>query len=631
MANNERIYGDLVEQTWHTTNCDDSLWKQAMIQSLEVKMLPVLNPWKLAPRPIPMLPEIPKRFSGPTKCSRPTELQAWKRFLSEDIALPVPANAVTVVDIDASVLTTGFLSLKFRAGAGSKIRVLCSEGYENDLGVDKSPFPLPRGKADRSNHESGRLYGTEDFYIVGDISKENVFEPFWFRTFRYIQLEIICGNEDLILLGFQFRETHYPLEISTSIEASSPEMESMWNISLRTLKNCMHETYEDCPFYEQNQFASDARLQMLFTYTLSSDDRLARKTLEELHASRCPDGLILAQFPAGFKAFQIPQFSLYYVLMLHDHMQYFGDKSLVRRYISTVDGILNYFDSRLNDLGLVGQFDEENWAFVDWVDEWTTPRQIKKSCMPPAYWTAGAATVNSLLYSMALLHAADIAEFIGRQSTAEEYRQRSKDINDAVNRHSFEAGIYLDGPGVEAHSQHTQVFAVLSGAITGSAATVLMERTLKDPSLAKCSYAMKFYLFRAVERVGLYASSFVSLMEPWRKMIGENLTTWAENDTSPRSDCHGWSSCPIYEIVAGVFGLRPGDSGFRRVVIEPKMDLLDVAKASLWTPRGIIAIAWSSGKALTLQASKDMEVEIRFNGSNSVIQLVAGQSHEWQP
>jgi alpha-L-rhamnosidase len=250
MANNERIFGGPVDQDWQNLAYDDSAWKQSTFQSMEVKMLLILNPWKLSPRPIPMLPEIPKRFPAATVCNGSIGLQTWKTFLSDDKAVTVPAKNTTMVDTDASILTTGFLSLRFRNGAGANIRILCSEEHEKDLGVDKAPFPMPRGKSDRSDYKSGRLYGTEDFYIVGNSSREHVFEPFWFRTFRYIQLGIICDAEDLTLLGFDFRETHYPLDISTRIESSSPEMELMWGISLRTLKNCMHETYEDCPFYE---------------------------------------------------------------------------------------------------------------------------------------------------------------------------------------------------------------------------------------------------------------------------------------------------------------------------------------------------------------------------------------------
>jgi hypothetical protein len=51
-------------------------------------------------------------------------------------------------------------------------------------------------------------------------------------------------------------------------------------------------------------------------------------------------------------------------------MRYFADRRLVKHYISTIDGILDHFDARINELGLVGKFDEGSWPFVDWVKEW---------------------------------------------------------------------------------------------------------------------------------------------------------------------------------------------------------------------------------------------------------------------
>jgi alpha-L-rhamnosidase len=624
MSNNERIKEELAIHDWKDAGIDDSSWETAIIKSMAEKMLPALNPWALAARPIPMLPEITKSFSSAVKCSGTVDLKKWKEFLSGDSPITIPKGTVAVVDIDAEYLTTGFLTLSCQKGAGAEIKIMCSECYEKDLGKDKFPFPLPREKKDRTDSATGRLYGTEDFYEVGKSAQNHTFEPFWFRTFRYVQLHITTRQHDLTLTHFTFRETHYPLEISTTIKMH-PELDSMWDISLRTLKNCMHETYEDCPFYEQNQFVFDARLQMLLTYQLSSDDRLARKTLEEFHASRGPDGLVKAQFPAGFKACQIPMFSLFYIFMVHDHMLYFGDKSLVRRYMSTLDGILNYYDNLLNDLGLVGQFNKETWAFVDWVQAWTTPMVFEKTGMPSAYWKAGAATVLSLIYSLSLLHAAEICDFLGRGDTAEEYRERSKHLNAAVNRLCFEDGIYLDGPGVHEYSQHAQVFAVLCGAVTGPTAEKLMERTIHDTSLTPCSYAMKFYLFRAAEKAGLYAESFDFLLEPWRMMMAQNLTTWCEKDTNVRSDCHGWSAAPIYEIVTGVFGLKPTAPGFTRVVIEPRRSLAKSGRASLWTPRGIIAVEWVDAEHVTLEASDHLEVELVLDGSRSTIQLSPGR------
>ena len=63
-------------------------------------------------------------------------------------------------------------------------------------------------------------------------------------------------------------ETGYPLEVKSEIHSEEHWVGRLWDISIRTLKRCMHETYEDCPYYEQLQYLLDTRLQALFTYAV---------------------------------------------------------------------------------------------------------------------------------------------------------------------------------------------------------------------------------------------------------------------------------------------------------------------------------------------------------------------------
>src|SRR6201995_5293651 len=55
---------------------------------------------------------------------------------------------------------------------------------------------------------------------------------------------------------------------------------------------CSHETYMDCPYYEQLMYVGDTRLQVLTTFATSRDDRLPRKALEVFDFSRAagPNG-----------------------------------------------------------------------------------------------------------------------------------------------------------------------------------------------------------------------------------------------------------------------------------------------------------------------------------------------------
>lgn len=101
-------------------------------------------------------------------------------------------------------------------------------------------------KGNRCDKENGHLEGDTDVYQVagvGSDKKQEVYEPFWFCTFRFIQLKITTQGELLHIKSFDYEETGYPLEEVSSVETSDASRKKIWEISERTLCRCMHETY----------------------------------------------------------------------------------------------------------------------------------------------------------------------------------------------------------------------------------------------------------------------------------------------------------------------------------------------------------------------------------------------------
>jgi hypothetical protein len=129
--------------------------------------------------------------------------------------------------------------------------VTYSEGYE----LEPRNYPFFRTKADRLDAENGHLIGPYDEVILDLPQAQTIkYEPFWFRTFRIIRLEITVGPEPIQLLSFDAIQVNYPLAVKASWkEAGDEHSEQIWDVSIRTMRNCMFDGYSDCPFYEQLQ------------------------------------------------------------------------------------------------------------------------------------------------------------------------------------------------------------------------------------------------------------------------------------------------------------------------------------------------------------------------------------------
>lgn len=569
----------------------------------------------------------------------PFQKRTGRSFLQNVFPLTIAANDTYEMDLDAGELTTGFLKLTLAGGKGAEVEILQSECYAGSVKEHENPFKSMPVKGNRTDN-SLNLYGYTDTYEAAGNGTENmpeIYEPFWFRTFRYIRVTVKTRQEPLVIRNFNYEEAGYPLEVKSHVETSDETMPAIWDICERSLRRCMHETYEDCPFYEQLQYAMDARSQMLYTYAVAADDGLARNCMEDFRYSaqyirqmaeeyqNCPDsdvkrkeelkrfagreGLINSCYP-NYEMNIIPGFSIFYIGMLYDHMMYFGDKEFLQKHMEAVSGILNFFQRNLDERGLVGKIGDINqagndWSFIDWAPEWDDTDGV------PPCTKQGPITMESLLYLMGLQYASALSEYLKEenssigyqklaqeyQNKAEAYRIRAEKLKAAINQYCVgENGMYQDGPGIDSYSQHCQVFAILTNTVSIETGRELLQKTLENKEVySQCTIAMMFYLFRALEKCEMYSYTD-ELWNIWRTMVKNHMTTCAEDPCRSRSDCHAWGALALYELPAAVLGVHPTKPGFAEYELKPQPGKLKWAKGSVATPKGMVHVSWKIDK-----------------------------------
>lgn len=530
----------------------------------------------------------------------------------------IAPNTSWALELDAGVLTTGYMQLAFLGGRGALVRVRYAECYR---------YTDAQGRKQKGVRDEPCENGLEDAYdeliLCGGAAS---FEPFWLRCFRFVRMEVQTGDEALQLAAPRYLRTAYPLDArAAAASASAPWVEKLFEVSLRTLENCMHETYEDCPFFEQLQYISDTKLEMDFTYAVANERALPRQAIEDYYRSLMPDGMLQSRTPSQHKQ-AIPQFALYWIHMLVNLHQQEGDAALVRRYAPGIDAVLAYFDRHLDEDGLVR--DLGYWDFADWEPRW-------EKGVPQAITQAkGPSTVHNLCYAWTLDEAAKLMDLIGRSSTANEYRQRGASIKRAVQRLCYvqEDGLYKDGPDFAGHSQHAQVFATLAGLLQKDEAARALLRTMQDENAIKCSYPQQFYLLRAMEQAGIYDQCIMEIFAPFVELLKLNITTLPETPFEPRSDCHAWSALLLYELPRVWLGVKPAAAGWNGILVAPRAvpGILDL-RGVVPTPHGDVRVAYETTGGQVrfyVQAPGGCATVIQLQDGKRVV-LEGGGVYDW--
>lgn len=537
--------------------------------------------WGLAPlrrlvsRDLPALLEEPRMFSRVFKDRAPAALP-WS----------LGADEGGEIWLDAGALTTSYPVLEFKGGRGRHVRFV----YAEALGIwQEIDGALTWRKFGRRDDVAGRTpHGYHDALILP--GGRFVFEPFHWRCFWFLKVEILPGAEPVELAAATHRFTTFPHTFSATFECDQPEVTQFWEISLRTLQLCAHETYEDCPYFEQLNYVADSQLQALCTQYLANDTRLARRCLELFRDSLGPEGIIAGRAPSRRRQL-IPGFSLHWILMLRDHWDWEGApaKGFVRSCLGAVDSILAYFRGRLTDEGFIG--DPGEWAWLDLVPGWTrgTPKTTKAGT-GSTYFTA--------LFVCALEAAGRLHRETGIAGDAERWvvlaerlRRAMRDLTWSESR-----GLFLEGPGRpdDQPTQHTQTMAILANVADARIARLVGDRLASDPGLVPMSLFHRFHLARALETAGRYDVVFSDVLAPWRLMVNDGLTTWLESTDPSRSDCHGWSSWMVYDFFASVLGVRPAAPGWTSIRIQPQVAAASSAHGAFHVPTGAIRVRWST-------------------------------------
>jgi len=490
-------------------------------------------------------------------------------------------------------------------GAGGRIRLTFAEALYLEAATNTER------KGNRDEIEQRYFHGRA--FNVKTAHAEKTLPSLWWHCGRYVEITLQAGDEPLRVSGLRFTETRYPLEREDAIELPATRFADAAPIMWRTLQMCAHETYMDCPYYEQLQYGGDTRTEILTTFACTRDRALPRKAIDVFGASMLPTGFTQSRYPCRITQV-IPNFTLAWVMMAHDYALWTDEPEFIRAQLPAIRRALDAFIAQIGDDGLMRV--PEGWNWIDWSEPWKQ-NEGYNSRGHPLVDESNCSGIQPVWFIYAADRAAELERWIGEDTFADRL-DRICDSLMKTYRKTFwnaERRMFSDQPSGQTFSEHAQCLALLTGRLDDDEQTGCLAALENPPAdIAPATVYFVHYVFEAfreARRPGL----ILDRMQFWYDLVDQGFKTCIEKPDPSRSDCHAWGAHPLFHAHATFMGIRPASFGFNSVDVTPQLANLKEMRTRLPHPQGDIVASYANGK-LTVTLPEGLDGAIQVDGES---------------
>ena len=375
----------------------------------------------------------------------------------------------------------------------------------------------------------------------------------YFGYFRRLGLRYaeFRSDEPLENIEIDIYPRNYPLNV-LPFECEDEELKRIYDVCVETLKLCLHEHYEDCPWREQAMYVMDSRNQILCGYHAFGEFEFPRAAIKLMAEDRREDGMLNITYP-GASGLVIPSFGLHFYTVAREYGDYSGDWEFVREIFHKLESVLEAFKKQMREgeklINLFGP--AEYWNFYEWAPGLSAVIGKVDEEIPDL--------VINTLFSIALQNMQYICDKLGIDN-GRCYATIANEVNAAINDRFFNSenslyGMYDRDGG---YSELGNALAILCGAAEGEAARAIAEvLTNAESDLTEITLSMKCFKYDALLLVdeAKYAPYVIEdIKRIYLGMLDAGATSVWETEKGAAdfggagSLCHGWSALPVYYI-----------------------------------------------------------------------------------
>ena len=453
----------------------------------------------------------------------------------------------------------------------------------------------------------------------------NRFTSYVRRGGRYITITLRNFKTPVKFRSFRMVEATYPTVFQGYFRSSDARLDRIYDISARTLKLCMEDTFTDCPLYEQTYWVGDGRNEAIFAMNSCGAYDMVRHCIRLAAESQRHLPLIGCQVPSSWSC-QIPAFGYMWTMSIEDYYQETADIEFVREMFPAVEELMSRsFKLCENQFGLLETFD---WNFLDWSNMDTQHPYM---------------LYNSFIFAGGLRCAARLAELLEMPEKKDLYNSRAEQLAGKLDafwderQQAYCEAIDKNGKAVEKFSIHTSLLALLYDVVKSNRTASVRTNILGDRTdlLPAGSPFFTYYLHELFEILGAWEQSYSKVRKDYLNMLDFDATTvWetfaeasydhTHSNTAffpTRSNCHAWSSIPLALFPRLLLGIRRENPGCTEFTISPYTADLEHASGARVTPYGTVDVEWQldrENNRLSITCRHPEQVKCRFVSNSNI-------------
>ena len=452
-----------------------------------------------------------------------------------NIDMPLSLQETEYAIFDLNGINTGFLKFDLSSESGCDIAVGFSE-Y-----CDENKFNFV---------EYFDVCNAFEYILTSGKTEIETFEPY---TAKKIIIVVKKGQVTVDSVGIRKYEGNF--DNVKKVEFIDNDLNLIYDASVKSFIQNALDLYTDCPSRERAGWLCDSYFTARTEYFLTGKTTVEQNFLENYtmfyNTGEYEEGMIPMCYPSDFNGQFIPQWSMWFIIELHEYIYERNGKLPFSKFEKMVSGLLKYYEKYENEDGLLEKL--SNWNFI----EWSKANQL----------TNGVNYPTNFLYSKVL---DCVADFYNDNKTyygidGSNYSIKAKLIRKTAIEQSFDGKFFHDLAVRDENGKLTltediteicQYYAIVFGKINeniiindgkysylkNTVLNVFNKDRTEFPEIEKINMFIGVYLkLLALESMCEKEQIIKTVKEYFLPMAQKTNTLW-EYVTVSRSLCHGFAS-----------------------------------------------------------------------------------------